>query len=167
MDFFNTGEVVLVRLRQFAIVRMSFYCILFLFLNDRGQALRIHIYVYVTPPTHTHTVQYIQMFLPAKPPLKEGCTREMIHAAGVSHRAIKLTLAISGFVKSARLLVVEPRPVWETLHRRYFLSSYPVLFWVYLTLFTWCSPRPCLSEGDVWLHAFTHECCIWTFESIL
>lgn len=31
---------------------------------------------------------------------------------------------------------------------------------------TQCSPHPQLSEGGVWLHAFT-ECCIWTFESNL
>ena len=77
--FFNTGEVVLVRLGQFAIVRMSFACLVFLFLNDRGQTLRI--YVYVIPPLPP-TVQYIQVFLPAKPPLRKGCTREMIHTVG-------------------------------------------------------------------------------------
>lgn len=60
---------------------------------------RAYVYVYVIPPS----VQYIQVFLPAKPPLRKGLTREMIHTVGVTHRAIKLTPAIRGFVKSARL----------------------------------------------------------------
>ena len=60
---------------------------------------RAYVYVYVLPPT----VQYIQVFLPAKPPLRKGLTREMTHTVGVTHRAIKLTSPIAGFVKSACL----------------------------------------------------------------
>jgi len=60
---------------------------------------RAYVYVYVVPPT----VQYIQVFLPAKPPLRKECTREMIQTVGVTHRAIKLTPSIRGVVKSACL----------------------------------------------------------------
>lgn len=66
------------------------------------------------------------------------------------------------------LIVEQPWSVYETLYHRCFLSSCPFSF--HSTLFpspvTQCSPHPQLSEGDVWLHAFT-QCCIWTSESNL
>lgn len=58
-------------------------CIVVYFLNDRGQSLCTCIH-------NPATVQYMQVFLPAKPPLRKGCTRVMIHTVGVTHRAIKL-----------------------------------------------------------------------------
>ena len=106
---------------------------------------RAYVYVYVLPPT----VQYIQVFLPAKPPLRKGLTREMTHSRGYT-QGYQTDFSNRWLCKIGLSLIVEqPWSEYETLYHRYFLSSCPFYFHSTLLLspVTQCSPHPQLSEG--------------------
>lgn len=130
---------------------------------------RAYVYVYVTPPP-PHIVQYIQVFLPAKPPLREGLTREMmIHTAGVIHRAIKLTSPIRGFVK--------PVCLWLKSDLDQCIKHYTIGIFFSRVLFIFTLPYsltchsmltlPPVVRGGRLIACIHTECCIWTFESNL
>lgn len=138
---------------------------MFLFLSDGGQSQCIWI-------QNHPTVQYIQVFLPAKPPLRKGFTREMIHTVGgFTHTHTGLSPPIRGFVKSARLWLYDN---FEQCMKHYavgvffphdlfFFSLYRISLTCHslLTASSDCQRGMCLIAC---VHA---ECCIWTFESKL